>query len=151
MFSCERHTTGVSYGSLARTDDLMSYAKALKKAQCESVETTSKRRLLFAGGVQRTHHERPTRRVMFGTMAGGENPGPGRPEKKRAQYLVDNLRVFRATEGCTESSPSSVFGVETLLWPTAAKKGGKWYRGVVEAAECFMTRWHRDEAESSWL
>ena len=44
-----------------------------------------------------------------------------------------------------------VFGVETVLWPTAAKKGGKWYRGIVEAAECFMTRWHRDEAESSWL
>ena len=39
----------------------------------------------------------------------------------------------------------------SVLWPTAAKKGGKWYRGVVEAAECFMTRWHRDEAESSWL
>ena len=34
-----------------RTDHLMSYAKALKKAQCESVETTiRKRRLLFAGG-----------------------------------------------------------------------------------------------------
>ena len=33
----------------------------------------------------------------------------------------------------------------------AAEKGGKWCRGVVEAAECFMTRWHRDEAESSWL
>ena len=44
-----------------------------------------------------------------------------------------------------------VFGVETVLRPTAGKKGGKWYRGVVEAAECFMTRWHRDEAESSWL
>ena len=44
-----------------------------------------------------------------------------------------------------------VFGVETVLWPTAAKKGGKWYRGVVEAAECFMTRWHRDKVESSWL
>ena len=53
----------------------MSYAKALKKAQCESVETTiRKRRLLFAGAVQRTHNERLTRRVMFGTMAGGENP-----------------------------------------------------------------------------
>ena len=37
-----------------------------------------------------------------------------------------------------------------MLWPTA-KKGGKWYRGVVEAAECLMTRWHRDEAENSWL
>ena len=55
-----------------RTGHLMSYAKALKKAQWESGETTiRKRRLLFAGGVQRTHHERLTRRVMFGTMAGG--------------------------------------------------------------------------------
>ena len=38
-----------------------------------------------------------------------------------------------------------------MLWPTVAKKGGKWYRGVVEEAECLMTRWHRHEAESSWL
>ena len=51
----------------------MSYAKALKKAQCESVETTiRKRRLLFAGAVQRTTNERLTHRVMFGTMAGGK-------------------------------------------------------------------------------
>ena len=56
------------------TDQLMSYAKALKKAQCESFEMTiRKRRLLFAGGIQRTHNERLTRRVMFGTMAAGEN------------------------------------------------------------------------------
>ena len=74
-----------------------------------------------------------------------------RPTKKeRAQCLVDDLRVFRTTEGSTESV-SLVFGVETVLWPTVAKNCGKWYRGVVEAAECFMTRWHRDEAESSWL
>ena len=32
----------------------------------------------------------------------------------------------------------------------ALRRVGSWYRGVVEAAECFMTRWHRDEAESSW-
>ena len=83
-------------------------------------------------------------------MAGGENPGPGRPERNWVKCLVDDLSVFRATEGSTKSVPL-VFGVETVLWPTAAKKGGKWYRGVVEAAECFMTRWHRDEAESSWL
>ena len=38
-----------------RTDHFMSYAKALKKAQCESVEMTiRKRRLLNAGGIQRT-------------------------------------------------------------------------------------------------
>ena len=95
----------------------MSHAKALKKAQCESVETTiRKRRLLFAGAVQRTHNERLTRRVMFETMAGGENSGPGRPEKNWAQYRV-NLRVFRATEGSTENVPL-VFGVEMVLWPT---------------------------------
>ena len=95
-----------------RTDYFVSYAKALEKAaQCESVERTiRKRRLLFAGGVQRTHNERLTRRVMLGTMAGGENPGPGRPEKNWAQRLVDDLRVFRATEGSTESVPL-VFGV----------------------------------------
>ena len=44
-----------------------------------------------------------------------------------------------------------VFGVETVLWPTAAKKGRKWYRRVVEVAECFMTMWLRDEAKRSWL
>ena len=43
-----------------------------------------------------------------------------------------------------------VFGVETVLWPTAAK-GGKWYRGVVEAAECSMAMWDRDEVQNSWL
>ena len=59
-----------------RTDNLMSYAKALEKAQCNSVETTiPTRRLLFAGAVQRTHNERLTRRVMFGMMAGGGESG----------------------------------------------------------------------------
>ena len=73
-----------------------------------------------------------------------------RPTRKNwAQCLVDNRRVFRATEGSTESV-TKVFGVETVLWSTAAQKGGKWYRGVVEAAECLM-RGHRDEAKSSWL
>ena len=58
----------------------MAYDKALKKAQRESVDTAiCKRRLLFAGTVQRTTNE--LRRVMFGTMADGENLGPGRPEE----------------------------------------------------------------------
>ena len=61
----------------------MSYAKALKKEQCESIETTIReRRLLFAGGMQR--NQPLTRRVMFGTMADRENLGPGRPEKNWA-------------------------------------------------------------------
>ena len=40
-----------------RTDHLMSYAKALNKAQCESVETTIRKRRLLAGAVKRTHNE----------------------------------------------------------------------------------------------
>ena len=103
-----------------RTDHPKSYTKALKEAQCESVETTiRKRRLLFAGAVQRTTNERLTHRVMFGTLAGGENPVPGRPEKNWAQCLAD-IRVFKATEWCTDSSPL-LFGVQTVLWPRAAK------------------------------
>ena len=43
-----------------------------------------------------------------------------------------------------------VFGVEIALWSTAAaKKAGKWYRGILEAAERFIVRWHEAEAEMS--
>ena len=38
-----------------------------------------------------------------------------------------------------------------MLWPRAAKKSGKWCKGVVEAADCFMARWHRDETQRSRL
>ena len=84
---------------------------------------------------------------MFGTLAGGENPGPGQPEKNWAQCLADDIRVFQATEGSTDSSPL-LFGVETVFWPRAAKKSAKWYRGVVDAADRFM-RWHKGEADKS--
>ena len=85
--------------------------------------------LLFVAAVQRTNIERLTFRVMFGTMAGGQNPGPGRPEKNWVQYLVDDPRVCRASEGLTERLPL-VLGLEVVLWPTAAKKGGKKHRGA---------------------
>ena len=92
----------------------MSNAKVLKKAQCESVKTTIRKwRLMFAGAVHRMNNQRLTRWVMFGTMAGGESPGPGRPEKNWAQCLVDDFRVFRASEGSAESVPL-VFGVEKV-------------------------------------
>ena len=37
------------------------------------------------------------------------------------------LKLFRATEGSTES-PFLQFGVKTVLWPRAAKNGGQWYQ-----------------------
>lgn len=62
-------------------------------------------------------------------MAGGENPGQGENFKTRKKCLVDDLKVFRATEGCTEIFPL-VFELET----TAAEVG-KWYRRILDAAE----------------
>ena len=40
-----------------------------------------------------------------------------------AKFLVDDLKVYRATERSTQHSPLA-FGVETALWPAAAKKVG---------------------------
>ena len=31
-----------------------------------------------------------------------------------------------------------------------AEKSGNWYRGVVDAAARFITKWHRTEADKSW-
>ena len=35
------------------------------------------------------------------------------------------------------------------MWCTAAKKAGKRYRGILEAAELFMVKWHEDDAKLS--
>ena len=87
--SSERHTTTSSFGSLASSADnalttscrtsrlsIRHNARALRRP-------SAKRRLLFAGAVQRTTNERVTHRVMFGTMAGEENPG-ARPTRKES-------------------------------------------------------------------
>ena len=78
---------------------LQSIVRALRRL------SANERRLLFAGAVQRTTNERLSHRVMFGTMAGGVNPGRGRPEKNRARCLVGDIRVFEATEGSTTIAP----------------------------------------------
>ena len=120
----------------------LSYAKALKKTRCESIEATiRKRRILFAGAVARQNEGRLPRRVMLGKMTGGEGRRPSGQPKSWYRCLLDDLKVFNATEGSTEHS-KLVFGVEAEVWTIAAKKAGKWYRGVLEAAERFMVKWH---------
>ena len=41
---------------------------------------------------------------MFGTMAGGVNPERSPPEKNWVRCLADDIRVFEALEGSTDSS-----------------------------------------------
>ena len=67
-------------------------------------------------------------------MTGGENPRPGRQFKTWHICIVEDLREFRVTEGSTKHSPL-VFEFEPGLWSTATKKVGKWYRGLLQAAE----------------
>ena len=112
----------IGFSRRQRSDRVLSYSKALKQTHCESVETVvRKRTLLFAGAAAKKHKGRLPRRVMFGALSRGENPGAGWPEKTWRQCLSDDLQAFQATNGSTEDSPS-VFGVKTTLWTTAAKR-----------------------------
>ena len=71
---------------------------------------------------------------MFATMTGEEGRRPGGQPNTWHRCLVEDFRVFRATEGSTEHCPL-VFGVETAVCTDATAKAGKWYRGVLDAAE----------------
>ena len=78
-------------------------------------------------------------------MTGGEGRRPGGQPKNWHRCLLDDLKAFDATEGSTKHS-KLVFGVEAEVRTVAAKKAGKWYRGVLEATERFMAKWHEIEA-----
>ena len=122
--------------------------RILRNALCESVEKIiRKRRLLFAGGVQRPKNERLTRRVMLETVVGGGNSGP--------YWLAGDLDSFRENKGSTESSPL-LFREETALWPTTAMEGCPYTatrvasdNGGWSKQDHVMERWQRDEAERS--
>ena len=94
------------------------------------------------------HKRRLPSRVIFATMTGGKGRRPGGQPKTWRTCLVEDTKVFRATEGSTVLTPL-VFGVETAVWTVAAKKAGKWYRGFLEAGEQFTVKWQTGEAELS--
>ena len=83
-------------------------------------------------------------------MAGGEirHQATSKELGPMSSRLPQGVSSHREIHG---KRPLGVWCRNGAMAHTAAKKCGKWYRGVVEAAECFMTRWQRDEAESSWL
>ena len=89
------------------------------------------------------------KRLAFGTLAGGEDPGPGCPEQNWLKCLRDDFQAFGATDGSTDDK-RLMFGVESALWPFAAKKEGgiPWHAGVLQGAERFMTSWHSTEEAS---
>ena len=85
---------------------------------------------------------------MLGKMTGGEGRRPGGQPKSWHRCLLNDLKSFDATKGSLEHS-KLFFGVEAEVWTIAANKAGKWYRGVLEAAERFMAKWHENETTLS--
>ena len=85
---------------------------------------------------------------MLGKMTGGEGRRPGGQPKSWHRCLLNDLKSFDATKGSLEHS-KLFFGVEAEVWTIAANKAGKWYRGVLEAAERFMAKCHEIEGTLS--
>ena len=99
----------------------LSYAQALKKTGCQSVEATIRqRRLLLAGAMARQPAERLPKRLMDGKLVGGEDPGKGRPEQNWTDCLKDDFQAFGATGGSTVDNRFT-FGVDRAVWTLAAK------------------------------
>ena len=138
-----------------RSDHLMSDAKVLKThtIECESFETAiRKRRLLFAGAIQWTTNERLTRGCCLGRWLVWRESGirPTRrelgPMSSRRSLGVSSHRGVHANLPFALRSKNGV-----MIERVAKKSSRRWYRGVIETADCFMARWHRDEAQGSRL
>ena len=129
----------------------LSYAQALKKTGCQSMEATIRqRRLLFAGATARQPAGRLPKRLMDGKLVGGEDPGKGRPEENWMDCLKDDFQAFGATYGSTVDNRLT-FGVDRAVWTLAAKMddGAPWRKRVLKGAEKFMTSWHKEKEEAS--
>ena len=86
----------------------LSYAQALKKTGCQSVEATIRqRRLLFAGAMARQPPGRLPKRLMDGKLVRGEDPGKGRPEQNWMDCLKDDFQAFGATDDSTRWTTGS--------------------------------------------
>ena len=93
----------------------LSYAQALKKTGCQSVEATIRqRRLLFAGAMARQPAGRVLKRLMDGRQVGGEDQGKGRPEQNWLDCLKDDFQAFGATGGSTVNNRLT-FGVNRAV------------------------------------
>ncbi|CAN0344623.1 unnamed protein product [Pylaiella littoralis] len=69
----------IGYRRVQGTYQQLSYAKALEKTGSQCVEAIIRqRRLLFAGALARQDDGRLPKRLMFGKLVGGEDPGRGR-------------------------------------------------------------------------
>ena len=106
----------------------LSYAQALKKTGCQSVEATIRqRRLVFAGAMAGQLVGRLPKRLMDGKLVEEEDPGKGRPEQNWMDCLKDDFQAFGATDGSTVDNRLTL-GVDSAVRTLAAKMddGAPW-------------------------
>ena len=111
----------------------LTYAQAFKEIGCQRVEATIRqRRLVFAGAMARQPAGRLPKRLMGGKLVGGKDPGKGRPEQDRMDFLKDDFQAFGATDGSTVDNRFT-FGVDRAVWTLATKMddGAPWHKGVL--------------------
>eukprot|EP00752_Nemacystus_decipiens_P004772 g4343.t1 len=115
----------IGYRRKRGTHRQLSYAQALKRVGCQSVEATIRqRRLLFAGAVARQPDKRLPKRLMFGELTGGEKPGRGSPEQNWLTCLKDDLRVLRRHPRLHGRRASCLRGPEVSLERGGESGGG---------------------------
>ena len=117
-----------------REDRPLSYSQALKKTDCESIETTVRtRRLLYAGQVLRMDDTRLPKIMMCGELNAGKRRRGG-TEKQWRHSLREDLKAFE-------------INVDT--WSVEATSEQGWTTIVGAGATRFMKKWHAKEDAAS--
>ena len=122
-------------GAWCRAQDhrVLSYAEALQRTGCESIETTVRtRRLQWAGALIRMDGDRLPNRVMFGGMEGPGQRGAGGKEKEWMDCVAKDVWAFG-------------IGGD---WKAASLEWGAWDDTVMEGGRRYMAKW-REEEESA--
>lgn len=129
------------------TDHLMSYAKALKN----SVETAICRRcLLVEGPEQRTTDERLPYLRVGDILNDGWWAEPGaRPTIIKLSLMSTKQRV--PSHRGVRRKLLFVIWSRCGIIAEGVRTSRERYRRVVEAADVFVARWSRDDAEQIWL
>ncbi|CAB1119488.1 unnamed protein product [Ectocarpus sp. CCAP 1310/34] len=74
----------------------------------------------------------------------------GKPEQNWQMCLKDDLKMFEAEHGSTDSEPC-FFEVPETTWMEVAKvdRGVPWHTRVLQGAKRFMASWHKKEEKAS--
>ena len=119
----------------AQDHRFLSYAEALQRTGCESIETTVRtRRLQWAGALIRMDGGRLPNWVMFGEMEGSGQRGVGERKRNGRTVWQNDVQDFCLGED----------------WKAAALERGAWDDTVIEGGRKFMAGW-RNEEESATI